>query len=128
MRLRSLEIENFALIRNASMSFVDGLNRLHRGDGFREDDAARRAWFRAWSACFVDMVSVGAARMRVTLQVEPTTDEAAILVREMSASGKSSARINGRAATTAQLRALGDSIVDIVGQHEQQRLLSPSIS
>ena len=86
-----------------------------------------------------DVVRTGAQRARVTLEFEPDDamrallasegfelepDEDAIVARELAAGGKSSARVNGRAATSAQLRALAEALVDFVGQHEHQRLLS----
>ncbi len=50
--------------------------------------------------------------------------EDVIVARELTAAGKSSARVNGQPATSAQLRSLGETIVDFVGQHEHQRLFS----
>ncbi|MDE6030931.1 MAG: DNA repair protein RecN, partial [Oscillospiraceae bacterium] len=44
--------------------------------------------------------------------------------REISADGKSSARINGRTATAAMLREVGSLLVDIHGQHENRILMS----
>jgi DNA repair protein RecN (Recombination protein N) len=86
-----------------------------------------------------DVVRDGAERARVTLEAdvdaalreqlsadgfELEAGEPAIFSRELAGSGKSSARLNGRPATAAQLRTYGDSLVDRVGQHEHQRLLS----
>jgi DNA repair protein RecN (Recombination protein N) len=42
----------------------------------------------------------------------------------MTDSGRSSLRVNGRASTAAYVREIRDSIAEIVGQHEAQRLLS----
>ena len=44
-------------------------------------------------------------------------------MREITAEGKSSARINGRAATAAMLREVGELLVDIHGQHENRILM-----
>ena len=46
-----------------------------------------------------------------------------ILRRVVDAGGRSRAFINGRAATAAQMREAGDSLVDIHGQHAHQSLL-----
>lgn len=46
-----------------------------------------------------------------------------LLRRTIDASGRSKAWINGAPATLAQLRALGDHLVDIHGQHAHQLLL-----
>lgn len=47
-----------------------------------------------------------------------------MLMREISADGKSSARINGRTATAAMLREIGSMLVDVHGQHENRILMS----
>ena len=41
----------------------------------------------------------------------------------MTETGRSSVRINGRPATAAYVREIGEAIAEIVGQHEAQRLL-----
>jgi DNA repair protein RecN (Recombination protein N) len=46
-----------------------------------------------------------------------------IIRRELSASGKSTARINGHLVNLALLKEVGESIVNIHGQHEHQSLL-----
>ena len=50
-------------------------------------------------------------------------DPRVLLRRTIDASGRSKAWINGTVATLAQLRALGDHLVDIHGQHAHQLLL-----
>lgn len=53
-------------------------------------------------------------------------DDQVILVREISAeSGRSIARINGRAVSSATLREIGSRLIDIHGQHEGQSLFNP---
>ncbi len=49
----------------------------------------------------------------------------ALLRRTIDANGRSKAWINGAPATLQQLRALGDLLVDIHGQHAHQLLLRP---
>lgn len=48
-----------------------------------------------------------------------------LLRRTVDASGRGKAFINGAAATLAQLREVGDQLVDIHGQHAHQQLLRP---
>jgi len=53
-------------------------------------------------------------------------DDQIILTREVSAeSGRSVARVNGRAVNASILREIGGRLVEICGQHSHQRLLSP---
>lgn len=49
-----------------------------------------------------------------------------LLRRSIDSQGKSRAWINGSAATAAQLREIGDQLVDIHGQHAWQSLTRPS--
>ena len=48
-----------------------------------------------------------------------------VISREVSADGRSAARINSRPVSVALLKKLGNSLVDIHGQHDNQFLLSP---
>lgn len=55
------------------------------------------------------------------------TEEGRLLLRrEIHAEGKGRAFVNGRAALLAQLKAIGDLLVDLHGQHEHQQLLDPA--
>lgn len=55
--------------------------------------------------------------------VEASQDEPLFMRRELSASGKSTARVNGQLVTMATLKAIGEMLVNIHGQHEHQSLL-----
>src|SRR5690606_31603201 len=46
-----------------------------------------------------------------------------ILRRDISASGKSTCRVNGKLVTLAILREIGSALIDIHGQHETQELM-----
>ena len=52
-------------------------------------------------------------------------DGLAIVRREVSADGRSLARVNDRSVTVGSLAALGSRLAEIHGQHDQQRLLAP---
>ncbi len=138
-RVGRLEIEDFALIERASLEFSPGFTVCSGETGSGKTMLLGALAFVLGERTPADIVRAGAARARVTLEVEADAalrgklvddgfdaedGEAAILSREVLASGKSTARINGRLATSAQLRAVGDAIVEQIGQHEQQRLLS----
>ena len=138
MTLVRLEIEDFGLIARASLDFSEGFTVCTGETGSGKTMLLGALAFVLGERSSAEIVRGGAARARVTLAVEPDaavrarfaedgfeieTGEAAIFVREMASGGKSAARINGRLATAAQLRAYGDSLIEYVGQHEQQRLL-----
>jgi len=133
-----LEIEDFALIARASLDFADGFTVCSGETGSGKTMLLGSLAFVLGERSSADIVRAGATRTRVTLAVDldaalcahllssgfESDDDAAIVVREMLPTGKSTARINGRLATSSQLRALGDLVLESVGQHEQQRLLS----
>ena len=138
-RLVRLEIENFELIERATLEFAVGFTACSGETGSGKSMLLGSLAFVLGDRASADVVRRGATRARVTLEVdadaalrarldaegfELEANEAAILAREMNANGKSSARVNGRLATAAQLRVLGDALVEQIGQHEQQRLLS----
>jgi DNA repair protein RecN (Recombination protein N) len=140
-RLSRLEIEDFALIARASLEFSDGFTVCSGETGSGKTMLLGALAFVLGERSSADVVRAGATRARVTLEVEPDDalrarlaaegfdgdeGEAALFSREMLAGGKSSARINGRLATSAQLRAFGERLVDAIGQHEAQRLLAPA--
>lgn len=139
-RLSRLEIEDFSLIARASLEFADGFTVCSGETGSGKTMLLGALAFVLGERSSPDIVRAGAARARVTLEVEPDDalrarlaadgfdgdeGEAALLSRDMLAGGKSTARINGRLATSAQLRAFGEAVVEQIGQHEQQRLLAP---
>jgi len=57
------------------------------------------------------------------LGIEAPLDEAFVIRREITAQGKSSARINGQIVNLSMLREIGERLVNIHGQHEHQSLL-----
>ena len=138
-RLSRLEIEDFALIERASLEFAAGFTACSGETGSGKTMLLGALAFVLGERSSPDIVRGGAARARVTLEIDADAElrarleaegfeaeagEAAILWREMLVTGKSTARINGRLATAGQLRAVGELLVEQIGQHEQQRLLS----
>lgn len=55
--------------------------------------------------------------------IHADTQEALIVRRELQMQGKSSARVNGQHVTLTMLREIGETLVNIHGQHEPQSLL-----
>ncbi|TCZ77464.1 DNA repair protein RecN [Paenibacillus albiflavus] len=58
-----------------------------------------------------------------SLGIKGHADEKLIIRREITAQGKSSARINGQIVNLTMLRDVGECLVNIHGQHEHQSLL-----
>jgi DNA repair protein RecN (Recombination protein N) len=138
LRLSRLEIEDFELIARASLEFADGFTVCTGETGSGKTMLLGALGFVLGERSSSDTVRGGAARARVTLEVDlddalrarlaeaglDDAGETAIFAREMQSSGKSTARINGNLVTSAQLREFGDAFLDRIGQHEHQRLLS----
>jgi len=140
MRLARLAIDDFGLIAQATFSFADGLTIVSGETGSGKTMLLGALGFALGERAGTEMIRGGAERARVTLEVEPdpplrallaghgialADDDEVIVSRELAANGRSQARINGAAVSASQLREIGRTLVDIVGQHEAQRLLAP---
>jgi DNA repair protein RecN (Recombination protein N) len=55
----------------------------------------------------------------------PIDDDTLILTRRVSAQGRSASHANGLPVAVATLKALGERLIDIQGQHESRALLDP---
>lgn len=140
--LLELAIHDFAIIDHVRLGFEPGLNALTGESG-----AGKSILIDALGAVLgdrvgADVVRTGAKTARVEatfdvsrLAVRPDAvrlfeefgvepdDGVLILGREISATGRGMARINGRAATTGALTRVGALLVDIHGQSDHLSLL-----
>jgi len=143
LMLVRLEIEDFGLIERASFAFAGGLTVFTGETGSGKTMVLGALGFVLGERAETDLIRSGAPRARVVLEVEPdaalrarlgeagfalAADDACIVVREMTPQGRSQARIAGTPASASQLRDLGAQIVDVIGQHEAQRLLAPAFA
>lgn len=55
--------------------------------------------------------------------IEPSGDGTVVISRQFSVSGKNICRVNGALVTVAQLKEIGEYLIDIHGQHDNQSLL-----
>ena len=139
--LTRLEIENYGLIARAAIEFSSGATIFTGETGSGKTMILGALDFALGERASADAVRRGAPRATVTLTFEPgdvlrerlladgyplDADEDATIVREISDAGKSSVRVNGRAATAGYVREIGVQIAEIVGQHDAQRLLAPA--
>ncbi|MEH7886871.1 DNA repair protein RecN [Bacillus sp. JJ1609] len=138
--LNELSIRNFAIIESLSISFNKGLTVLTGETGAGKSiiiDAVHLLVGGRGSAEFVrhgeDKAEIEglffidgehhpcysrAAEFGIDIE-----DGMIVLRRDISASGKSVCRINGKLVTIAVLREVGSSLIDIHGQHEHQELM-----
>ena len=139
--LVSLHIENIAVIRCADIDFsqgfcvltgetgagksllVDSINLLTGGRVSRE--LIRTGEDKAMiSAVFTVDTSELAAALE-TRGVDVAQDDEIMLQRVITRDGKAQARINGRAVTQALLREVGETLINIHGQSDNQKLMQP---
>jgi DNA repair protein RecN (Recombination protein N) len=141
--LTELSIENFALVDKLRLEFGPGLNILTGETGAGKSILMDAMGVVLGERAGAEVIRHGADRARVeavfavggrlperlaealdAAGVEAEDDGLLLLSRDLSAAGKgSTVRINGRPATVGMLKAIGDALVDIHGQHEHQSLL-----
>lgn len=138
--LKTLYIENIAVIEKTSIDFNSGLNVLTGETGAGKSiiiDAINAIMGQRTSK---NIIRTGEQSAFVSAQfddINPTVrqklgelgfsddDGELILQRTLSANGKSACKINGRPATASMLRELSLDLINIHGQHESYELFSP---
>lgn len=137
--LRELHIENLAVIEKATISLGDKLNVFTGETGAGKSiligginailgqrvskDIVRTGTQKAYvSAVFSDLTKTVSDKLR-----EMGFDDAdeLIISREISVDGKNTARINSRPVSVSSVKELGELLVNIHGQHDNQVLLNP---
>lgn len=138
--MRELRIENLLLIERAELRFGPGLNVLTGETGAGKTvlahsldllmgGKARRNILRpgateAWIEGVFDLPAAmaGDPDLAPILERLPEGSEELMLGRRVSASGRTSAFIGGRAATAGELALLASRLIAFYGQHEHRRL------
>ncbi|MBS0286275.1 MAG: DNA repair protein RecN [Proteobacteria bacterium] len=142
--LQHLVIRDLAVVSFADIAFSEGmtvitgetgagksilLDALNLALGERADSHwVRPGAEKAEIAATFDITTLSGAVLWLA-ELELTCDDTpqtCIIRRILYANGRSKAFINGRPATTQQLRLLGDYLVQIHGQHQHQLLLKTS--
>jgi len=136
--LLELDIHNLAIAHDVHVSFDEGLNVITGETG-----AGKTILVRAISAVLggkltSDFISVGADSLRLDAEfalprvcsqrdmlgdLVTDADMTVVATREVDRTGRHKYRINGHIVPISTLRLLGESLVDVHGQHEPQSLL-----
>jgi DNA repair protein RecN (Recombination protein N) len=146
--LLELSIRDFAIIDRLRLTFGPGFNALTGETGAGKSiiiDALGAILGERTGAEFVragapsarvegvfEVAGPGAEALRATLvefglsDDDASGDEPLILSREITANGRSTARVNGRTITAGTLAKLGERLVDIHGQSDHLTLLRPA--
>jgi len=136
--LYQLSIRNVAIIESVELSFDHGLNILSGETGAGKSILIDSLNMVLGARTNKDLVRLGAKSARVEAAFDDlgprvrqllqdwdcdSQEDTLILSREITDTGRSSARINGNMATLAQVKELAALLVDVHGQHEYRYLL-----
>ena len=137
--LRALSIRDYVIVDRLDLELGAGftaltgetgagksilVDALALAIGGRADAGVVRAGAqRAEVSADFDAAEVPDVREWLATQELDEGDGACLVRRTIDASGRSRGFVNGRPATAAQLRELGEMLVDIHGQHDHQLLL-----
>lgn len=140
--LTELRIHDLAIIDRLELTFAPGFNVLTGETGAGKSIIIDAVNLLLGDRASADLLRAGAERTEVegTFQLRPALAERLapilaehglegdaadelVLAREVRANGRSVARINGRAVTTALLSEIGGRLVDVHGQGEHLSLL-----
>lgn len=134
--LKTLHIENIAVIECADVEFSAGLSVLTGETGAGKSIIIDSLNAVLGNRVSRELVRSGAERASVTASFESSEaerwcadneidadDGEIILQRRITADGKTSGRVNGVPVTAAQLRELGALLLDIHGQNDGRQLL-----
>jgi DNA repair protein RecN (Recombination protein N) len=136
--LRALSIRDYVIVERLDLELAAGfsvltgetgagksilLDALKLALGDRADATVLRAGAqRAEVSADFEVARLPAVREWLAAQDLDESEEC-VLRRTIDAGGRSRGFVNGRPATAAQLRELGEMLVDIHGQHDHQLLL-----
>ncbi len=144
--LQELRIQNFAIIENLALEFSEGFIAITGETGAGKSILVDAVGLLLGARADGSMVRGGTERALIegvfsvparvqnmldallqTAGLEPAeAPDEVILTREVRASGRSRARVNGVICPLKTYRAVGELLVDIHGQHEHQSLLRPT--
>ncbi len=138
--LLSLAIRNFVIVETLDLDFAPGFTVLTGETGAGKSILIDALQLALGERADADVVREGASRAEISAEFQVPAeartwltanalegdDEIALARRVVDASGRSKAFINGTAVTLAQMRELGDLLIDVHGQHAHQSLLKPA--
>jgi DNA repair protein RecN (Recombination protein N) len=141
MSLQHIVLRDFVIVRELDLDLSSGFSALTGETGAGKSILIDALQLVMGARAETSVVREGAARAEICAEFDATpgilkwlnnegfadiaADDHLLLKRTIDAQGKSRAWINGSPATATQLRALGDRVLDIHGQHAWQSLTRP---
>ncbi|HEV8546547.1 MAG TPA: DNA repair protein RecN [Candidatus Limnocylindrales bacterium] len=121
-RLLEVTVTDLALIERLRLELAPGLNVFTGETGAGKSLLIDAVGLATGARADTSLVRHGAETARVTALFD-RLPEPLIAVREVSITGRSTARLDDEAVTAARLADAAGSLVEIHGQNDQQRLL-----
>jgi DNA repair protein RecN (Recombination protein N) len=132
--LRELRIKNFTIIDDLSINFETGLNVLTGETGAGKSIIVDAIGLILGDKASPDMIKTGSKESSIEAYfdnknhplleaLDIDSDDGIMIRRNISAQGKGRAYINDTAVSLQTLAGIGESLIDIHGQHEHQGLL-----
>jgi DNA repair protein RecN (Recombination protein N) len=121
-RLLEIGVADLALLERVRIIFADGLNVITGETGAGKSLVIDALGLALGARADPGLVRHGAETARVEALFD-RLPEPLVCVREVSASGRSLARVDDETVTAGRLAAVAGPLVEIHGQHEQARLL-----
>lgn len=138
--LLEIAIKNFAIIEEISLNFERGMTVLTGETGAGKSIVIDAMNMMLGSRASIDVIRHGSPKAEIegffSVDKNPSLEQLLadqgiafsdelIIRREILQNGRSISRINGQMVNLATLRAVGQYLVDIHGQHDQEELMRP---
>ena len=139
--LLSLAIRNFVIVESLELDFAPGFTVLTGETGAGKSILIDALLLALGERADADVVREGSARAEISAEfragpdvaewlraqaLEGSDDSSVLARRTIDSGGRSKSWINGSSVTLAQLRELGELLLDVHGQHAHQSLLRSS--
>lgn len=121
--LGQLHIKNIGIIDEITINFEEGLNILTGETGAGKSLIIDSISAITGARMSKDIIKHG-EKMALVEACFFENEEETILSREFYQNGRSVCKINGRMVTLSELKTVGESLIDIHGQHDNQSLLN----
>jgi len=137
--LRQLTIQNIALIDQVNIELGEGLNILTGETGAGKSlvidsinailgdrlskDLIRTGEEKATVEAVFEVDNKAVNSYLEEVGISPEEDNTLIISREFTLSGRNTCRINGKMVTVSMLKEIGQLLIDVHGQHDNQSLL-----
>lgn len=137
--LRELHIKNIAVIKDITISFGDGFHALTGETGAGKSILIDSINMALGGRTAKDLIRTGTdtATVDMVFEVSPVVEKALLEIgvesedgfiyisRQISTDGKNPCRLNGHMVPLTTLKEVGELLLTIHGQHDNQTILSP---